>query len=124
MKYISIVAASILLLASCSNGNTEKKVTPKTNTANPYKLATIKKGGVNTSIKLPGQLAAYLEVNFFPKVNGYVKNVNVDSGSKVSKGTLLVTLDAPELQQNVLQAKEKFVKANADCAIDKEHYQR
>jgi RND family efflux transporter MFP subunit len=124
MKYYSIVTACILLLASCSNNNDKKEIVQKTNTTNNYKLATVRKGGVATSIKLPGQLAAYLEVNIFPKVNGYVKNVNVDIGSKVSKGNLLLTLDAPELQQNVLQAKEKFVKANADYSIDKEHYQR
>lgn len=124
MKYYSILIVSLLLLASCSGDDKEKKATTKEHTVKTYDLATVQKGGVTSIMKLPGQLAAYLEVNIFPKVNGYVKNVNVDIGTKVSKGALLLTLDAPELQQNVLQAKEKFAKANADYSIDKEHYQR
>ena len=76
------------------------------------------------SVKLPGQLAAYQEVTIFPKVNGYVKNVNVDIGSKVKKGYLLMTLEAPELEQSTIQAREKFDRTKADLSIDKEHYDR
>jgi len=48
----------------------------------------------------------------------------VDIGSKVSKGQLLMTLDAPELEEASLQAKEKYERAKADYSIDQEHYQR
>ena len=75
-------------------------------------------------IKLPGQLAAYQEVSIFPKVNGYVKNVLVDIGSKVSQGNLLMTLEAPELEEAALQAKERFARSRADFAIDKERFLR
>ncbi len=54
----------------------------------------------------------------------YVKTVLVDIGSKVAQGTLLMILAAPELQQEALQAKEKYARAQADYSIDKEHYQR
>jgi len=87
-------------------------------------LATVEKGGVATVIKLPGQLAAYQEVSIFPKVNGYVKNVLVDIGSKVSQGNLLMTLEAPELEEAALQAKERFARSRADFAIDKERFLR
>ncbi len=38
-------------------------------------MATVEKGALATTIKLPAQLAAYEEVSIFPKVNGYVKTV-------------------------------------------------
>lgn len=125
MKSYNIAFVLMILVASCSESNQSKK-----NENNPekkhvdYRLATVRKGGVSTTIKLPAQLAAYQEVNIFPKVNGYVKNVLVDIGTKVKKGTLLMTLEAPEIQQSVLQAKEKYAKAFADYTIDKEHYER
>src|SRR6202012_3933736 len=76
------------------------------------------------TVKLPGQLAAWQEVSIFPKVNGYVKNVSVDIGSKRGHRQLLMTLEAPEVQQQVLQAKEKYERAKADFTINKENYLR
>ena len=75
-------------------------------------------------VKLPGQLAAYQEVSIFPKVNGYVNKVNVDIGSKVKAGQLLMTLEAPELEQSTMQAKEKYARTRADLSIDREHFNR
>ena len=125
MKYYIIFIFSVFALASCSENKAadNQPATNKTPVAE-YQLATVKKAGVATIVKLPAQLVAYQEVSIFPKVNGYVKNVSVDIGSKVSKGQLLMTLDAPELEEASLQAKEKYERAKADYSIDQEHYQR
>lgn len=125
MKYcLMLLLAGASLSACTENRAEEKKVeAPKSQTPS-YQLATVESGGVPTTLKLPAQLNAYQEVSLFPKVNGYVKNVLVDLGSHVTKGSLLMELEAPELEQAALLAKEKFAKANADFSIDKEHYQR
>ncbi len=124
MKYHHFVTMSvIILLAACSSNKEEKKEEPKA-VVNNYTLATVEKGGVATTTTLPAQLAAYQEVSIFPKVNGYVKNVLVDIGSKVSQGSLLMTLEAPELEQAALEAKEKYARTKADLSIDKERFQR
>ena len=113
----------IMLFASCSPHNsTTNSQTDKTDPH--YELVTVEKGSLSATIKLPAQLAAYQEVNIFPKVNGYVKTVLVDIGSHVSQGQLLMTLEAPELDQASLQAKEKYAKAKSDYVISKENYQR
>ncbi|MCW3118001.1 MAG: hypothetical protein JWM28_2083 [Chitinophagaceae bacterium] len=124
MKYISLFVAVLLLITGCTdNKATEKKAIPET-TSPEYHKAIVEKGSVASVIKLPAQLAAYMEVSIFPKVNGYVKAVPVDIGSKVSKGSLLMVLEAPELEQAVTQAKEKYARSRADFTIDKEHYNR
>ena len=79
----------------------------------------MEKSNITDKIKLPGQLEAYQEVSIFPKVNGYVKTVLVDIGSSVHKGQLLMELEAPELIQATLSAKEKYAKSRADYAIDR-----
>lgn len=89
-----------------------------------YELATAVKQGVEQTIKLPAQLAAYQEVSIFPKVNGYVKTVLVDIGSHVQQGQLLMVLEAPELQEAVMQAKERYARSISDYAISRDNYER
>jgi len=125
MKYYILFFITAVLFVSCAENKKEEKAQDtKKDKPLSYQLATVEGGGVATVIKLPAQLAAYQEVSIFPKVNGYVKTVSVDVGSKVSQGTLLMVLEAPELEQAVLQAREKYARAKADYSIDKEHYQR
>ena len=124
IKYIVVSVCMVLVLASCSDK--EKDITPvEVKITTPaFTVATVQKGGVSTTIKLPGQLVAYQEVSILPKVNGYVKTVLVDIGSKVKKGALLMVLEAPELAQATLQAKEKYARTQVDFTIDKERYNR
>ncbi|MFT3932213.1 MAG: efflux RND transporter periplasmic adaptor subunit [Chitinophagaceae bacterium] len=125
MKYIIIISMTVILFSSCSENKATEKKEPIENKKEPqYSLATVEKAGVSTIVKLPAQLAAYEEVSIFPKVNGYVKSVNVDIGAKVSKGQLLMVLEAPELLQAALQAKERFARNKANFSIDKEQYHR
>ena len=35
-----------------------------------------------------------------------------------------MTLEAPELEQSTMQAKEKYARTKADLSIDREHYNR
>ena len=124
MKYLIIFVSIISLFAACSeNKTTENRVADNKNKP-VYTLATVEKAGVASTIKIPAQFAAYQEVSIFPKVNGYVKTVQVDIGSKVAKGKLLMVLEAPELMQAALQAKERYARNQANFSIDKEQYHR
>jgi membrane fusion protein (multidrug efflux system) len=89
-----------------------------------YKVVPVERIGVPTVVKLPGRLAAFQEVSIFPKVNGYVKQVLVDIGSKVAEGDVLMVLEAPELEQAALQAKEKYTRAMSDYMVEREHLAR
>lgn len=85
---------------------------------------TLEKSALPEQVKLPAQLAAFEEVSIFPKVNGYVKDVFVDVGSVVHRGQLLMTLEAPELQQATTQAREHYARAKLDYTISEENYKR
>lgn len=124
-RYNIVFIFAILLLAACNNdkpsGQDKDK---KKDTEVKYNISTVQKGGVASTARLPAQLAAYQEVSIFPKVNGYVRSVKVDIGSKVVKGALLMELEAPELMQAVAQARERYARTRADFAVDKERYGR
>jgi membrane fusion protein, multidrug efflux system len=125
MKYCILFIFLAALFIACSSDVAEnQKPEPAKKTGTDFQLATLQKNGVASFIKLPAQLAAYEEVSIFPKVNGYVKTVRVDIGSRVKKGDLLMVLEAPELEQAVSQAKEKYARTKADFSIDREHYLR
>ena len=113
-----------MLCSNCHSAKPEKENDNGVDKKPHYAVSLIQTSGPSSMIKLPGQLAAYQEVSIFPKVNGYVKNVVVDIGSKVHMGQLLMTLEAPELEQSTMQAKEKYVRTKADLSIDREHYNR
>ncbi|HEY2649084.1 MAG TPA: hypothetical protein VGI38_07810, partial [Puia sp.] len=72
-----------ILFSGCQSAKPEKAKNAETDKKVNFVLAAVQATGPSSMIKLPGQLAAYQEVSIFPKVIGYVKNVNVDIGSKV-----------------------------------------
>ena len=120
---IVVVLATVLAYGCSDNKAAEKKASPAP--ADPhYVLATADQHPVEQVYKLPAQLAAYQEVSIFPKVNGYVRSVLVDEGSPVHQGQLLMVLEAPELQEAVAQAREKYSQAVTDYSISRENYER
>jgi len=122
LKYIIFTCTATLLYSCSDNKPAEKK--QETAAAPHYDLTSLQSPDMEQSVKLPAQLAAYEEVSIFPKVNGYVKNVLVDIGSHVTKGQLLMTLEAPEILQATLQAKEKYARSISDYRLNRENYTR
>jgi RND family efflux transporter MFP subunit len=57
---------------------------------------------------LPGTFQAFQETTIYPRSNGYVKSWKVDIGDDVVQGQLLAEIEAPELDQQVAQAKANY----------------
>jgi RND family efflux transporter MFP subunit len=66
------------------------------------------------NLVLPGTLQAYVESPIYARTNGYLKKWYFDIGSRVNKGALLAEIDAPELDQQLSQAKADLVTAQAN----------
>ncbi len=64
-------------------------------------------GRLISSIRIPGELQAYQQVDLYAKVSSFVNKLMADVGSEVQAGQLLAVLDAPELnaQQNAAASK-------------------
>lgn len=124
MKYITIVVFLAIIISSCSQQQKESEKKEIKSVEINYPSIMIERGGLSTMLKLPAQFAAFEEVNIFPKVNAYVKSVEVEMGDKVTKGKILLKLEAPELEQAVLAAKEKYLRTRTELQIDNEHFQR
>jgi membrane fusion protein, multidrug efflux system len=128
IQYRNMTIAAILFAAAgCSSGKGAPAEATSTSAApqSPeVETMSLRKGALLQMVKLPAQLAAFEEVSIFPKVNGYVKDVFVDVGSSVRKGQVLMTLEAPELQQAATQARERYARAKLDATISLQNYRR
>jgi len=65
-------------------------------------------------ITIPAEFRPYNEVDVHAKVSGYVKQINVDIGDKVTPGELLAVLELPELQDDLDHAIATQQRAAAD----------
>src|SRR5882757_361935 len=122
-QFLLIILLSAGILDGCSDSKArENKPAPAVKPH--YELAKAEQRSVEQIIKLPAQLAAYQEVSIFPKVNGYVTSVLVDIGSHVRQGQSLMILNAPELEQATIQAKERYARTVSDYTISRDNYER
>lgn len=69
------------------------------------------------AITLPGHLEAWYSAPIHARVSGYIKNWYKDIGDKVKAGDVLATIDTPELDQQLEQAKAVLAKAQADANL-------
>lgn len=79
-------------------------------------VLTVTRSEDATNLSLPGQIQPYKETDLFARTQGYLKNRFVDIGSQVRAGQLLATIDAPELDQELMRAKaeQKLASSNLD----------
>ena len=78
-------------------------------------VAVIKPGtGSNlSSLDLPARLEAYSRAPIYARVSGFLKAWYVDIGAPVKAGQLLAEIEAPDLDQQLLQAKAALASAQA-----------
>ena len=133
MKTISILSASILILAACST-KVEKENAVAKGDAQVTNTVTLTKAQLDLAKLSTGNLSVMqmhktIKVNGFMDVppqnmlsvsipmGGYVKKANLIPGEKVNKGAVLAVLEDASyvsLQQDYLTAKSKLVFLEAD----------
>jgi RND family efflux transporter MFP subunit len=59
-------------------------------------------------IELTGNMAAFDSATLFARATGYISTRNVDIGSRVHKGDVLAVIAAPDLDQQLTQAKAQL----------------
>ena len=124
-KKIQLITLSgiLIVLASCGNNDADKKI-PDRPVEKRYTTMALQTRQIAGNVQLPGVMQPFQFVQLFPKVNGFIKNVPVDRGSIVRKGQLLITLEAPEIEQQVAAANLKYTQAEATYITSKDRYRR
>jgi len=68
---------------------------------------------------LPSTLQAYVESPIYARTSGYLKTWYHDIGSRVQKGELLADIDAPEVDQQLSQARAELNTSQANSDLSK-----
>ena len=68
-------------------------------------------------IALPGSTSAFNDTPIYARTSGYVKQWYVDIGVRVRKGQLLATIETPELDQQLRQARADLENAEANLQL-------
>jgi RND family efflux transporter MFP subunit len=75
-------------------------------------------------VVLPASVQAFTNAPIFARITGYLKSWNVDIGGHVQKGQLLAVVEAPEVDQQVEQARGNLATATANLQVSQITAQR
>lgn len=97
---------AVIFFLIAATGCTSKK-SPTTATAvDSVEVFSLKKEPVTKTLSLPAELLPWERTELFAKVEGYVKELKVDIGSRIMKNDILVIIDAPEVMANAANHRQ------------------
>lgn len=99
-----VILFVIVALAGCAD---KKSHTQARTSVDSVQVFILKKEPVTKTLSLPAELVAWERAELFAKVEGYVRELKVNIGSRVNKNDVLIAIDAPEVTAN-------YAKATAD----------
>ncbi len=75
-------------------------------------------------LELPGRLEAYAQAQIYARVSGYLKDWKADIGTPVKAGDVIAEIDAPDLDQQIMQAEADLASAKANAGLAEATLQR
>ncbi len=72
---------------------------------------------LNPYLDLPGRLEAFSRAPIYARVSGYLKEWKVDIGANVKTGQMLAEIEAPDLDQQLLQARADLLNTQAAARL-------
>ena len=94
-------------------------VTTKSLDVQPVNVLHPQHGQSSSDLALPGMIQAFSQSPIYARVDGYVRTWYVDIGAHVTKGQLLAEIDAPEVDQQLNQARAMQKQAETSLALAK-----
>jgi len=100
-----LIAVTAAALTSCSRADKVQAKDPGGSASGEVSVGVVKvqRKSLGRTLTLSSELVPFQEIDVYAKESGFVKELNVDYGTRVQKDQVLATLEIPELQ---LQVKE------------------
>jgi RND family efflux transporter MFP subunit len=117
--FIAAVAALVVIMGLTTRKMADAKLSEWTEAqAVPVvSIAIPDTRGRKTTLDLPGRLEAYTQAQIYARVSGYLKGWKADIGTPVKAGDLLAEIDAPDLDQQIMQAEANLASAQANSKL-------
>jgi RND family efflux transporter MFP subunit len=106
-----------LVYGHAEQGGDSKSSQPRQSESMRVQVVYPKEGGVERLVRRPATVQAFEYADLYAKVSGYLRNQNVDIGSRVKENDILAEVYAPEKQADVKKAQADLeeAKANVDA---------
>ena len=117
LALIVAVALMVIGLVTRASGNARLRNWTQEQAVPTVSVVTPGTQGDATTLELPGRLEAYSRAPLYARVSGYLKSWTADIGTPVKAGQLLAEIEAPDLDQQLLQAKADLASAQANEAL-------
>ena len=126
MKRITVLAATLLVLTSCSN---EKKLAAEKKQAAPAELLVVKtvaaeSKSVERSIRITGSLQPDETASVSSEVAGRIAKLNGDFGQTVRKGDVLAELETTEFQIDIERKRAAISQTLARLGLDPNNFDK
>lgn len=71
-------------------------------------VTPVRRAAPSRTLELPATIHGFVETPIYAKIAGYLKTINVDKGDRVTSGQVLAVLEAPEIDQQVANARANY----------------
>jgi RND family efflux transporter MFP subunit len=124
---LTIAAAAIVIVVGLTTrkiANAKLSEWTETQAVPAVAVAAPDTQGRASTLDLPGRLEAYTQAQMYARVSGYLKEWKSDIGTRVKAGDLLAEIDAPDLDQQIMQAAANLASAQANFTLAQATLQR
>ena len=114
---LALLAGAGLRVLASSGQSRELADTTARNAVRNVLTATPRPGEARRTLALPGTLLGHTEAALYARTSGYLRSWTKDIGDRVRKGEVLAVIDAPETEQELLQARAAREQVKARLAL-------
>jgi RND family efflux transporter MFP subunit len=114
---VLLACAALATVHARRTSNASLAATTKTIALQNVNVIHAETGSPVTDLTVPGTVQAFSESPIYARVNGYLRAWNSDIGTHVRKGQLLAVIEAPEVDQQLTQARAMLSQAQANLQL-------
>ena len=107
---LALGAAGLAISGIMDRAKSRQEVAAWTNaqTVPTVRVVQPERGPGEQELVLPGNVAAFNTGSLFARASGYIAGWNKDIGAHVTKGEILAKISAPDLDQQLEQARSRL----------------
>ena len=115
---VLVAAAVVVLVGWLPRHNRQEKIDAeakqRTQELPRVEVVRIERAPPTDQLLIPGTSQAYIEAPIYARASGYLSKRLVDIGDRVHEGQLLATIDAPDLDRQVSQARSTLEQSESN----------
>lgn len=108
-------------MAGCSGNKSSADDLASTPVAPVVKVT---RRNISDTLEIASEFLPFQEIDVYAKVSGYIRQLNVDWGTRVRQGEILAVLEVPELEQQIALDQAAVRRSESDLERSREELNR